>query len=110
MSDTIGVLVRSQTEMRKDLRALTKSIERSFGKFDDRLGEVEEWKAGHIGFKKGSNSSEAKHISRVTFITTVVCAMLAVCGFLWALKPNSEPPTHAVIKDIVKEVFEEQSK
>ena len=102
MSDEIAlkILINSQKEMRQDLKSLKRSIDYSHIRFDKRLGEVEDWKAGHIGFKKGFDSSNAKHISRVTFITSIICAMLAVCGFLWAIKPQS---THAVITDTVKE-------
>lgn len=109
MGETIGVLIRSQTEMRKDLRALTLSIEKSYEKFDERLGDVEDWKAGHIGYRKGTESKEAKTIGRVTFVTVVVSAVLAVCGFFWTIKPDKKQPiSHVLVKSIVEEVVKDK--
>lgn len=102
---TLKVLINSQREIRADLRSFTKSVEKGFSKFNERLGDVEDWKAGHIGFKRGTESKEAKTISRVTFVTVVVSAVIAVCGFFWAIKPmKKQPITHVMAKSVIEEV------
>lgn len=106
---TLKILINSQKEIRMDLRLLTKSIDKGLGNISDRLGSVEDWKAGHIGYKKGAESKEAKTIGRVTFVTVVVSAVLAVCGFFWAVKPSKrQPVSHLIVKNIVEQVVKDK--
>ncbi len=113
----LRILIDLHTSMRGELTELARSVGRGNSKItanhvkliaiekynkdcNERLGEVEEWKAGHIGFKKG----EAKSVGKITFLAGLAVAVFTIAGVIYSFLPQLN---ETMIKGIVAEVVKE---
>ena len=93
------LIISLQHQTRKEIGSLSKSMSRTNArvaangvkldvvidynqKCDERLGELEEWKAGHVGFAAGKSRKSKVFGSNVTLIC-VVGTMLIAFASLW---------------------------
>lgn len=115
MSDEI--VIRILTQVRDDVTSLAKSVARNNAKVisngvkldnvlsynakcNRRLGDLEEWKAGHVGFAAGKSRKASLFGSNVTLICTVGAVLIALAGFWFSIVS----PALTVNADTVKAI------
>ncbi len=115
------ILIDLHSAMRGELTELARSVSRANSKVtanyvkllgiekynkecDERLGEVEIWKAGHIGYNKGTAVKTTKSISKITFIAGLTVAVFTIAGVIYSFLPQFN---ETMIKGIVAEVVKE---
>ncbi len=93
------LIISLQKQTRKDITSLAKSVSRTNSrvaangvkldsvieynkKCDGRLGDIEEWKAGHAGFAAGRDKKVGVFNAKTTLICTVCGVIIAFAG-LW---------------------------
>lgn len=117
----LRILIDLHSSMRGELTELARSVGRANSKItanyvkltaiekynkdcNERLGEVEEWKAGHIGYGKGAAGSHAKSVTKITFLAGLAVAVFTIAGVIYSFLPQLN---ETMIKGIVAEVVKE---
>ncbi len=92
------LIISLQKQTRKDITSLSRSVSRTNSRVaangvkldsvieynkrcDGRLGDLEEWTAGHKGFAAGIDKKVSVFHGKVTIIGTVVGILLGLTGF-----------------------------
>ncbi len=100
--DKEEILITIVTQIRNDVTDLSKSVSRNNAKVvsngtkldsvidynkkcDERLGDIEEWKAGHAGYSAGKNKSIGILHSKVTLYCTLAGILLGIAGFWFTI-------------------------
>ncbi len=100
--DKEEIIITLITQVRDDVTDLSKSVSRNNAKVvsngtkldsvidynkkcDERLGDIEDWKAGHTGYTAGKNKTIGIFQNKITLYCTLAGIILGIAGFWFTL-------------------------
>ncbi len=121
--DKEEIIITLVTQVRDDVTDLSKSVARNNAKVvsngtkldsvirynkkcDERLGELEEWQAGHKGFTAGRDKKAGVFNSKTTLICTIGGTIIALAGLWFSIVQPALEVNAGVLAKI--EVIEER--
>ncbi len=126
--DKEEIIITLVTQVRDDVTDLAKSVSRNNAKVfsngtkldsvikynkkcDERLGDLEEWQAGHKGFAAGRDKKAGVFNSKTTLFCTIGGFVLAAAGLWFSLvQPALEVNASILAKvEVIEEKYQEAS-